>query len=118
MSLANERTIDIEIGPTKHAKCTLLVVDGDRHADEVERVQRFVAKLKHYVGYILSDAFAAAHPGVSPGEVLIGVVCHQPPNGQMLAVTEVGPRGRPDAKIRVATAHCPLPSDMPWFVSG
>jgi hypothetical protein len=116
VSLKNEQTVDIEIGPTSHARCTLLIVDGERHADEVERVQMFVAKLKHYVGVILSLDFAAAHPGVEPKDVLIGVVCQQSPNEQMLRVTEVGPRGRPDATIRVVLAHCPLPSDMPWFV--
>jgi hypothetical protein len=116
MSLENEHVVDIEIGPTAHAQRTLLIVDGDEHADEVERTQKFVAKLKAYVAYILSEAFAAAHPGVEPQDVLIGVVCHQEPNEQMRSVTEVGPRGRPGAKIRVATDHCPSPSDMPWFV--
>jgi hypothetical protein len=117
VSLENEQTIDLEIGATPHAKVTLLIVDGGTHADEVERLQKFVAKLKNYVGFILSPAFADGHPGVAPRDVLIGVVCHQKPNAQMLQVTEVAPRGRPDATIRVAVAHCPLPSDMPWFVT-
>ena len=117
MGLKNERAVDIELGPTRHAKCTLLIVDGDKHADDVERLQKFIGKLKVYVGYVLSPGFAASHPGVEPRDVLVGVVCHQPPTAQMLAVTEVGPRGRPDAVIRVVMQHCPAPSDMPWFVA-
>lgn len=116
MSLDDTDSIDIVLGPTPHARLTLVIADGDSHADEGERLAKFAAKLKVYVGYVLGPQFGRDHPGVGPADVLIGVVCRQPPSEQMLGVTEVRPRGRPEAAIRVAVARQPSPGEVPWFL--
>lgn len=116
MGLDDAKSIDIVLGPTPHAKVTLVIVDGEVHADENLRFNKFLAKLRAYIGHVMCPQFAAAHPGVEPKDVLIGVLCKQPPNEVMLQMTEVRPTAPPDVSIRVRCAQYEPGSPFPWFV--
>lgn len=116
MGLSDTNSIDIVLDATRHAKCTLLIVDGQAHTDQELRFNQFLSKLRGYVAYVISDQFAADHPGVEPNEVLIGVTCSTPPSEAMQAITQIRPHARPDALIRVSCVHYVQGGPMPWFV--
>ena len=116
MGLDDTKSIDLVLNPTAHAKVTLVIVDGEKHADEKVRFDKFLAKLRAYVSYIVSPPFAAAHPGVEPKDVLIGVLCTQPPSEMMREVREVRPHARPDLSVRVSCVEYQPGGPLPWFV--
>src|SRR5207248_1298886 len=66
-----------------------------------ERLNALLAKLKTYVGYILSDEFAQDNPDIGPDDVSIGVVCANPPTAEMLQITHVKPRIQPPRSIPI-----------------
>src|SRR5438552_19170833 len=105
MGLDDLNSIDIVLNPTPHAKRTLVIVDGEAHGDEEIRFTKLLAKLKCYVAYITSEQFSAAHPGVAPNDVMIGVMCSQPPNEGMKLIDRIRPHALPDVLIRVACVH-------------
>ena len=96
MALDEFDKIDMVLGPTKHAKVTLVALDGRPHKDQELRFRRFAEKLQAYVSYVLSPQFWAERPGVKPSQVLICVACHEPPSDLMTQVTSVRPTGDAD----------------------
>lgn len=116
MALDDIKSIDFVLDPTPHAKLTLLIVDGVPHADEEARFNKFLKKLGAYVAYIIGPTFATDHPGVEPNDVLIGVLCAQPPNAAMKEMTEVRPAGKPDVSIRVICTQWRPGDEIPWFI--
>ena len=116
MGLEDTKSIDIVLNPTPHAQVTLVIVDGEKHADEQVRFDKFLVKLRAYIAYVSGRQFATAHPGVEPKDVLIGVFCTQPPNEMMRQIKEVRPHGRPDVSIRVSCVEYQPGDPLPWFV--
>jgi len=116
MGLDEIKTIDIVLNPTPHAKVTLLIVDGQPHADEEIRFNKFLKKLGGYVAYLTGPEFAKNHPGVETKDVLIGVLCAQPPNEVMKEMKEVRPSGKPDLSIRVICTQYRPGDEIPWFI--
>lgn len=117
MALDDTSAIDIVLDATAHAKCTLLIMDGGTHADEEIRFAKLTKKLGSYVAYISGSQFAVDHPGVAADEVLIGILCSQPPSERMKQITHARPHGKPDVLIRVHCVHHVMGAPLPWFIS-
>jgi hypothetical protein len=115
MPLDDLEKIDLELGPTAHAKVTLVITDGQPHADQQRRLEKLVDKIQAYVSYVVNPQFAERHKGVKPADVLICAVCHDPPTEMMKKITSVRPAGdtNPDNLIRVVCVEhrpgMPLP---------
>ena len=116
MGLSDPTSIDLVLNATTHAKRTLVIVDGEAHTDEESRINQLLEKLKCYVAYITSEQFGADYPGVNPNEVLIGVMCSQPPTEGMRLVTQIRPHAAPDVLIRVSCVHYVRGGTLPWFI--
>jgi hypothetical protein len=103
MSLDDTGKIDMVLGPTRDAKLTLAIVDGVPHADENERFNKLVIKLRVYMTYLFgpSRQFAKEHPGLKPSDVVICVLSHDPPNEVMLEMETVRPHGDTDPEHQV-----------------
>jgi hypothetical protein len=115
MSLSDAKSIDIVLGPTPHAKCTLIAVDSEDHANETQRFEKLRVKLLAYLNYIFGPQFAKAHPGVDSSDVLIGVICKNPPDALMREMTAIQPHADPHRSVRVAVVHSES-GKLPWFV--
>src|SRR5438132_12859566 len=100
MPLEDPEVIDIITTP-EPGKLELVICDAGVTTDPRERLELLVAKLRAYVGYILSDEFSQKHPGLGPDDVGIGVVCATPPTPEMLGVTHIRPHAQPDRLIPV-----------------
>jgi hypothetical protein len=100
MPLEDPNVIDIIATPAP-GKLELVISDAGITADPRERLDRLIAKIKNYVGYILRDGFAADHPGLTTDDVAIVVACANAPTADMLAITHVTPRGDRSQAIAV-----------------
>jgi hypothetical protein len=116
MSLHDVQRIDLVLGPARHAKCTLIIVDGEQHTDQTQRFEMLGRKLTAYFSYIQSTKFAEDHPGVDRSEVLIGVICQQAPSEEMLRLNILQSDDNPNISVRVAVAQHETGSTLPWFV--
>lgn len=116
MALDDINSIDFVLDATPRAKVTLLIADGGVHADEEVRFNKFLKKLGGYVVYVTGPEFARNHPGVEPKDVLIGVLCAQPPNAVMKEMTEVRPKEKPGVFIRVICIQYRPGDEFPWFI--
>jgi hypothetical protein len=100
MSLENPDVIDIITQPEPD-KLELVITDAGVTTDPRERLDLLMAKLRNYVGYILSEDFADEHPELGPEAVSIAVVSATPPTADMLQISHVKPRSRPGRLIPV-----------------
>ena len=101
MSLDDTGKIDMVLGPTRDAKLTLAIVDGVPHADENQRFNKLVTKLRVYMTYLFGPQFAMEHPGLKVSEVVICLLSHDPPNELMLQMQTVRPHGDTDPEHQV-----------------
>jgi hypothetical protein len=90
-------------------KLMLVITDAGITSDAEQRLGYFVAKLRTYLGYILSDEFTAEHPKHKPTDVVIRVMCAQPPSAQMQGMTRITPAERKDLSIPIEFQHFPRP---------
>jgi hypothetical protein len=118
MSLEDPDVVDIITTPAP-GKLQLVICDAGVTTDPRERLNKLLAKLRSYVGYLLSNEFATEHPDLGPDDVSIGVVCSTPPTLEMLQWTHVRPRVDPPRLIAVhfslfdGTTTTPLKPDEP-----
>ena len=101
MALEDHDSIDIVLGPSRHAKLTLVAVDGRPHDDADVRFDLLARKLQAYLAYLSDPGFSQKHPGLRPSDALICVVCHDPPTEAMRQIQFVRPSGDPDPDHRV-----------------
>jgi hypothetical protein len=71
----------------------LLIFDHGTTADETERYTLLTKKLAAYVNFVMSDAFRTENAQSKPTDVVIHVLCKNPPNSAMQTVQAVFPRG-------------------------
>src|SRR5262245_50677369 len=100
MSLEDPDTIDIITRPEPN-RLELVITDAGITTDPGERMEKLLAKLRNYVGYILSPEFAEEYPELGPDDVSITVVSATPPNSEMLQISHVKPRTEPPRFIAV-----------------
>jgi hypothetical protein len=100
MPLEDPDVLDIVTRPEPN-KLQLVISDAGITTDPGERLDKLIAKLKTYVGYILSEEFARKYPDVGPDDVSIAVVCATQPTPEMLEITHLSPRTQPDRMIAV-----------------
>ena len=79
----------------------LLMLDHGATTDEDERFRLLNQKLGTYVAYVMDDKFREAHPQTKPKDVLIRVLCKNPPTADMQIVEAVTPHGDWVNEIRV-----------------
>ena len=92
MPLEDPTQIDIAL-KTDTGGVNLVITDAGVTTDPEDRLERLLAKLSAYVGYVMSPDFQADHPGVAVRDVGITVMCRLPPTPQMAGITQVTPRG-------------------------
>jgi hypothetical protein len=92
MTLEEANTIDIITKP-KNGKMMMVITDAGVTTDPQERLEKLIAKLRSYVGYIMSDNFKKEYPGVKPKNVTIKVICQNEPTEQMKQIDKVMPHG-------------------------
>lgn len=85
----------------------LVIVDAGQPAEEQERFQAFLAKLKCYVAFVMSDDFKQKFPAARPADVVIRVVCSSAPSAAMLQVSGVTPKGDAANRITVSFEEGP-----------
>lgn len=100
MPLEDSDRIDI-VTKTPEVRVQLIITDAGITTDPEERYNKFVAKLKTYVGYVMGSEFKEDYPGKGPGDVTIRLISQTPPTEKMKAITSVTPRGDRDNVIRV-----------------
>ena len=94
---------------TPDGKLLLLITDAGITADAELRFALLIDKLHTYVGYVLGEDFSRAHPKHKPSDVVIRVMCAQPPSPQMQGLTQISPSGRKDLAIPVEFQVFPRP---------
>ena len=119
MSLEDANTIDFILGPTRHAKTTLVVTDGRSHDDPAKRFELLAAKLRAYVPYLQGPEFIGPKAAMKPSDALVCVVCHDPPTEDMKQIQFIRPHGDPDPdhRVRVVFAHYRLGMPLPEYFS-
>ncbi|HEV2293182.1 MAG TPA: DUF6572 domain-containing protein [Tepidisphaeraceae bacterium] len=100
MALEDPNVVDLVTRPGAE-QIRLVIVDAGVTTDPDERYGAFLAKLRSYVKYVLSEDFSSAYPDVQTHGVTISVMCKAPPTDQMAAVEQVTPRGDPAKAIKV-----------------
>lgn len=100
--------IDMAVA-TPDGKLLLVITDAGITVDAEQRFALLLAKLRTYVGYILSDEFSRAHSKHKPSDVVIRIMCAQPPSPQMQGLTQISPSGRKDLAIPVEIQVFPRP---------
>lgn len=103
MPLEDSDRIDIVTAPAP-GKLDLIVTDSGITSDPHRRHRLLLRKLRSYAAYVLDPDFGGRHPGVTPADVSITVVCHDPPSGEMAAITEIvlgADRGAIPVRFRV-----------------
>jgi hypothetical protein len=103
MALSNTDTVDLVTKPLPGDACkvVLFVVDSEEPTDELQRYQLLIEKLTSYLNHAMSEQFLAEHPGVTPPDILIRVLCKAPPNQAMLNIQQIGAKGDPASRIPV-----------------
>ena len=91
MGIKDTDVIDV-IAKDKGGGLVLSIADGGV-TDPQKRFELLIAKLKTYVGYVMSDEFRKKHPGVKPKDVKIMVFCETEPTEQMKQIEQVAPAG-------------------------
>lgn len=92
MTLEDPNMLDIEFR-AKDGQIVLCIVDAGTTSDPTSRLNKFIEKLKTYVGYVMSDDFKKSHPGVTPSSVAIYFIYTEPPIEAMKVFSNVGPSG-------------------------
>lgn len=92
--------IDMAVA-TPDGKLMLVITDAGITADPDQRFALLLAKLGSYVGYVVSEDFSRSHPKHKPADVVIRIMCAQPPSTKMQGLTQVSPSGRKDLSIPV-----------------
>ena len=82
MTMVDPGVIDMVAEDPESGKLLLVMVE-ERPWNGEPMLEEFVAKLSTYVGYALSEQFAADHPHRQPGDVLIKLDCAYEPNDLM-----------------------------------
>ena len=100
MTLEEPNKIDI-IGKTKEGKIFLAIVEAELTADQDERFQKLITKIKTYANYIMGDDFKKKYPNTKPKDVVIKVVCNNEPSDQMKQIENIGPKGDIENRISV-----------------
>lgn len=77
----------------KDGQIVLCIADAGVTTDPTSRLNKFIEKLKTYVGYMMSDDFKKSYPGVVPSSVAIYLIYTQPPTEAMKVFSNVGPSG-------------------------
>ena len=101
MALDDADTIDLILGPTRHAKAALVILDGRSHDDPAKRFDLLARKLRAYVAYLQGPQFVGPRAGMKPSDALVCVVCHDPPTEAMKQIQFVRPHADPDPDHRV-----------------
>ena len=103
MGLEDKSTIDIMTKSLEGLEngLELHIVDSGEVTDEMQRYRMLVEKVGTYLGFIMSAEFARDYPTTRPVDVVIRVLCKQPPNEAMQQVQAVFPRGDRTNRVRV-----------------
>lgn len=113
MTLEDPNQLDMALR-ANNGQIVLLIVDAGETSDEQSRFDKFLAKLKTYTNYVMSDECRKENPGVTTKDVLIYVMCATPPTEAMKLVQNVGPSGDRVNRIQVRfTTKDRLVEDLP-----
>lgn len=111
MTLEDPSRIDI-VTREKDGRIALVIVDAGVTTDPQERFDMLLSKLKAYVNYVMSIKFKEQYLDVRARDVLISVVCRNPPTEAMKRIENVGPSGDRVNRLEVRYTIMDYP-DMP-----
>ncbi len=95
------------VAEDRDGKVMLVITDAGTVENPDQRFTLLAEKMKTYVGFVTSEAFARRFPGRTPGDVTIHVMCSEPPTDRMMKVDRVAPGGKHDQAINVTFQHLP-----------
>jgi hypothetical protein len=101
MPLEDPNVIDIILKPDEQGKVGLVITDAGLTTDPAQRFALFRQKVINYCTAVIEGEFKQDYPDLSTPDFYIKVISELPPTPEMLAMSVVGSKSRPEHRMEV-----------------